>query len=401
MTALSQYLNAQLGPPGVSGLGEAEIAALDEMGAIRLPPWMQGRRRREGGGGGGGSLQAQLRQVIRALQAQGIAGEDLGEDLDLGGEEDDIAGDLDLAGEDAEIDGLGEDDDDAVGADGREDVGASVDGISNRIDKLQAKLLRLQARLDATPTWKRRRRTKLAKMIAKVRATIGKKEAKRQRKLGILAAKLGVPVAALAAGYVAGSRVQEATGELRQAQVQRAYNRTGTFGRSVPQGEEQRVAFQDAATGSQVVVIAVAAGAGLRTAAISMITPVISYARFKVIGLDAKLQAVQGQGPGAGALASEILINCLLTNVTVGGGYNLLYTTEDVAFGAQVVGGQLSNARTIPSLRGNPVLDNNNTATLTATFRQEITTTVTLSATFSAALVCEVLDDSSVRAFAS
>lgn len=395
----ANYLARQMGPPLISGD--------EELGAFQM-------FRRGGGAGGGmgrgrrggGDADPQMRQARRTLarywrQHNLMGDEDLGWDPNLMGDEDlgadDEIGDEDLGADDDEIAAL-EGDDDAIGADGNEAVGATINQIDHRLGRLRTKLATLQARYDGTPPHRWRRRKHLLARIERVRTLIAKKEAKRQAKIAVLAAKMGVPAAALLAGGAAGAAVGMQAQQLRQAQADAAFNYNGTVPRQTPAGEEQRVSFQDTTTGSQVVTIAVAAGAGLRTAAIAMITPLISFAKFRVTGLDVKFQSIQGQAAANTALASEMLINVLLTNVTVNGGINLLYTTLDVCFGAQTVGNQLSARRTVPGLRGNPILDKNNTASLTATFRQELTTTVAITATFEAALITEVLEDAQARA---
>lgn len=393
MTAPFQnYLARQMGPPLISGD--------DELGAMRLFQRRGGAR--PGGAGGDQELRQARRALARHWRMQQLMGdEDLGWDPNLMGDEELGAemeiGDEDLGADDDEINAL-EGDDEAIGADGNEAIGATVNQLENKIGRLRTKLAVLQARYDGTPAHRFRRRKALLRRIERIRSIIAKKEQKRQTKMAVLAAKMGVPVAALAAGGAAGAAAGMAASQLRSAQADAAFNYNGTMARQTPAGEEQRVSFQDTTTASQVVTITVAAGAGLRSAAITMITPLISFAKFKVTGLDTKLQAIQGQAAANTALASEMLINVLLTNVTVNGGINLLYTTLDVCFGAQTVGNQLSARRTVPGLRGNPILDRNNTASLTATFRQELTTTVAITATFEAALITEVLEDAQARA---
>lgn len=381
------YLARQMGPPMISG---------DEVGAFQM--FHRGGGGHGGGGGhhrGGGD--EQLKQARRAIAHHWRMSQLMG-DEDLGDIEGDEVGDEDLGADDDEIGDIEGSPEECHGVDGNEQVGATVTTLEHHIARLRTKMATLQARYEGTPVHRFRRRKHLLKRIEHVRELIAKKEAKRKAKIAIIAAKLGVSAAALAAGGIAGAAAGDMAAQMRQGQANAAFGLNGVVNRQTPAGEEQRVSFQDVTTGSQVVTITVGAGAGLRTAAINMITPLISYAKFLVTGLDTKFQAIQGQAAANTALAAEMLLNVLLTNVTVNGGINLLYTTLDVCMGAQTVGNQLSARRTVPGLRQNPTLDKNNTASLTATFRQELTTTVLITATFEAALITQVLEDNQARA---
>jgi hypothetical protein len=303
--------------------------------------------------------------------------------------------DMDELGEDdAELDALGEDDEDAYGADEDEALGATIAQVEKKIDKLDAKIAELQAKYNSTPPNKRKKRKALLKRIARAKSLKTKKEAKKEKKIGIIAAKLGLPASALAAGGLAAGGAAAAIGVSKgrvarmeqQIERRRAYNLiNGPEGAgSTSAGREVRIPFVDA-LGSPVQRITIAPGAGLRTAAIDMFTQIIPYADFEVVSLDAQFSAV--------GTAAEMLLNVLVQTLIVNGGINLLYQTENLNFGAQTVNGQLTVARTIPGLRANPGLQANNTAQLSALVRQEITTAQTIEIAFQAALVVNVTRD--------
>ena len=170
----------------------------------------------------------------------------------------------------------------------------------------------------------------------------------------------------------------------------------GISGRSPREGNEMRLGFVDSVSGTQVGRITVAPGAGLRQVNIAMTTPNIAFASFKVIGVDFRLQVNQANGAGGFPLA-QLLVDMLLTSILVNGDINLLYSPEDVAMGAQIVGGSLSNSRTIPGLRENPIMDRTNNATLNGVFRQEIDNTSNIEAAYTAALVVQRLRDPSAE----
>lgn len=328
------------------------------------------------------------------------------------GDETDDLDDEEMAAEEAEVDQLlGEDDDDDEWGDDYDDdedgaagFGANLARIDRRIGKLKEKLSRLEAKLDATPQRRRRKRRRLMRAINRIKRRIMRKQGKKERKAHKVAAKLGVPAAVLlaggagaAAGYgLSRAAVSRTEQQIDRAAAERAMGVGGQSTRVPYMGQEIRIPFVDATTGSPVIRVTVAAGGvGLRTATISMVTQILSYASFEVLGVDTDLKVRTTDVQGVGL--SDALVNVLLNSIFVNGGINLLYQTENVSFGAQTVSGQLTCARSIPGIRSNVTLDKNNTASLTATFRQEIDNIAAIEASFQAALVCRVKSDTMAR----
>lgn len=397
----ASFFARNLGHPAV-GWGndwagsDIEGAALMEAieGDPRRLRAMMMRRRQHGGGGGGGGFRP------RPCQQEDDAGAYFGDD-DLSGHDVAMLGELE-----GEIEDLSDDSGDADVADdaGADEHIGSIQSTGKRMRKLQDKIVELKAELAATPEYKTRKRNRLKKLIAKAEKGVDRKEAKLQKKQVKLARAMGVPVAAVAAAGtaagmamgVSGSRVFSAEQRIAEAQGQAAMGLQALQGWSPRRGNEMRLGFVDSVSQTQVGRISVPAGVGLRQSAITMTTPNIAFASFKVIGIDFRLQVNQANGAGGFPLA-QLLVNCLINSVLVNGDINLIYSPEDVAMGAQIVGGQLSSSRTIPGLRENPILDRTNNATLNGTFRQELDNTTQIEASYTAALVVERLRDPSAE----
>lgn len=319
----------------------------------------------------------------------GIDDDDMGGFGGFGADDDDMGDDPELAALEAECDELEADDED-MGADDDE-MGGAADRLTRKIGKLEAKLQRLQDKYDSTPAMRWRKRQRIAKRIAKVRAAIARKEAKRERKLAILAAKMGVPVAALAAGGAGGLASQQVAAMAR-GRADMAEGIAGVTQRSPRRGVEMRIPFVDPGTGAPVTVWQVTGGAGLRTVALALQTVAITYARFRVVGLDVRIQA--NADP---TVPNELLLTALAQSLMVTGGKNLLYQTENVSFAGQVKDGVFSASRTIAGLRDDEIMEENETASFAGVLRQEITTSQNINGTFEAALVVEQLADSKLR----
>ena len=125
--------------------------------------------------------------------------------------------------------------------------------------------------------------------------------------------------------------------------------------------------FNDATTGAPVSNVTVGIGVGLRTATINMITPVISYSEFEVIGIDVNFSIRQDNFTPAGGTVPvdprEIVARLLLTSAVTGGSINLMYgNAVDVGMAAQLVSypGTMGLSRSIRGLRANVVQDKTN-----------------------------------------
>lgn len=429
MTAYSNYLARQVGPSPLLGGGYDDLLGMlgalddDDVGAGMMRTlFARPAGGQYGGGGGGGmfrrrgggrmDIQTARRVVAQYWRSRGLAGEDdiMGA-LGLGGADDDtdLGDDAELAGDEDEIEGLGADDEDVQGIEGEgEALGATVMQIDRRLSRLEQRKATLEAKLMSTPPTKFRKRARLQKAIARVRELIARKQARKEKKIEIMAAKLGVPAAAVAAAAATGTAtaaLQSVEQQLGQAAAAKAANMFGVMSVTPNAGIEMRWPFQDTSTGSPIVNIAVTPGSGLRSASILMETPIFPYAEAEVIGLDTKLVAIQGQAAANTALASEMLVNMLLTQLLVQGGIQLMYAPSgiDLGFAGQTAGNTYSFAnqgmRTLPGLRQAPALEQNNIANLAVTFRQEITNTVQIDAAFQAALVVRVTKDKQARKF--
>jgi hypothetical protein len=345
----------------------------------RVRGWLQ---RRQGGGGG----------APAPYDEESEAGDGFDDDSsDLG----DIEG---------AIDALGEDDEDCGDDAGEGEQIGSLRSKHKKIGKLSDKIVELKAEYAATPKYKVKRRKHIKRLIARAEKHIDKKEAAIERKQAKLARAMGVPVAAVAAagtaagfaGGVSASRMFATQRAMDQAAGEASMGMLGASIRSPREGNEMRLGFIDSVSGTQVGRITVPPGVGLRQVPVTMTTPNIAFASFKVVGIDFRLQVNQANGAGGFPLA-QLLINMLINTVLVNGDINLIYSPEDVAMGAQVVGGQLSSSRTIPGLRENPILDRTNNATANGIFRQEIDNTTNIEAAYTMALVVQRLRDPSAE----
>jgi hypothetical protein len=334
---------------------------------------------------------ARRRQMIQRQQAM------QGDDLGWGFMADDFGGDeSDLDDVEAEIDAVGDDfGDEEASADSAEEIGAAGTMAARRARRLSDRITSLRAMQAAAPPGSRRAR-RAAKLIGKAERKRDKKMAKVAKHQRKLAAILGVPVAAMAAGAMAGGVSADsgyaAEQWMQQAQGMAAMGVQGFMGRSNPEGQEMRLAFNDVATGQQVSRFTIPPGGGLQLVPLSLVTPIISFASFRVIGIDINFQARQLL-TGAFINPNQLLLNLLLNNLTVNGDINLVVAPVDALATSQVVNGSLSCARTIAGFRENPVLDRTNQTTTALTVRQEIATTTTIEGSLTASLVVQRVRD--------
>jgi hypothetical protein len=319
-----------------------------------------------------------------------------GGDDDLG--DDDVG---DLEGDDEEIDGLGADDEDVgLGADPDDNATAArmeIGAIGNRIQKLRAKLIEKRAELAATPGHKIRRRRKLQNQIAKIQRLLAKKQSKAQAKMARAQRRYGAPIAG-AAGLAAGAGLAYGgldgglfAGEEQLSATDAALAGMGQYGIgliSQPPRKETRIPFETG--GLPLANFTIAQGANLRTVALAFQTAVITYAAFRVKSVQVEVKVAPGNN-AQGFYPGDILLNLLVTDVTVSGDINLLYRTEPVEMVAQ--GAWLGGTKTITGLRKNPVMDKNETAVCNMTMRQEITNAAAINGTVEAALICDTISD--------
>lgn len=424
MTALAPYLAQNLGHPLVTqGIGadyvDPEVA--EEAEALMGIGFRPAAAFRRAMGNVRQRRMARMQQRCqqfpqpRPYMGQPQIGAD---DLAMYGDDDDDDFDDYIGALDEEIDEL--DDDSDLGAEDDEfQVGANISQLETKIAKMQAKREQLRAKVEnLSGPFKKLRAKKIRKRIERLTRKIARKMAKLDQKRSKLAAKLGVPPAAVgvgtgvAAGAAAGAGITAAAlassgvNTQKAIAVERAMGRmqgNAPFGQGrwptlPPEGELVPVPILF--SGSNVLGISVAAGSGLRTSSITGVSQSISYATFEVLGIQCELNVTQGLSAGGFPLG-EILINCLLDTLVVAGGVDALYGSVSITQSANVTslgGSGFRFSHLHRGLRDNGILDRTSTAELTGTFRQEITNTEDIEATFQASLLCRALTDPNARA---
>lgn len=378
------------------------LAAMDELAG----PGRFARR------GGQAMSRQRLSNCIRVVQRHGFqvvrggGGEGMGEDFEgddeYGADEADL--DQEIGADEVDVEAL-EGEDDEYGGDTKEELGADIPKLDYKLKKLQAKKDKWEARYNATPEHRIRKRKRIRRHIGRIDKAIARVEGRKSKKVDRIARKMGVAPAVVAAALGGGaaatmvpgaqrSQIADTERLLNDYAGNRAMGLNGRVERVQGVRVETRLPFVDATTGSPVVAVQVTAGAGVRTAAINMVTQSVPYAKYQVRGLDIDFQFAQALANGSAA--AEALINILITSLVVNGGFNLFYNTQSAWFVGESINNHLSARRTLTGIRDNPILERTNTATLAATFRQEATTTLVLNATFQAALICDVLEDDQV-----
>lgn len=338
-----------------------------------------------------------------------------------GGMDDDdlgyMDGDDDLGFMDEEIEGMLADDEEVVGFDGEEDLGATGSRLASKIQRIQAKIAELETKARHS---RPRRARNLMRRVSRLRAGLARKQQRLSNKLNravrrgrlspgaaaAMAAAAGATTGGgLAAGMMTGGQQTPPGGAMSGYQPS-AWANVPFTGASIPEllnneverspaaGEEIRIPLL--VGGSSVVNVNIPAGAGLRTIAITAQTPVIPYAGFQIVGLDVEVRLARGEN-ASGFPNQDILPNVLVTSYNVSGDKNLLYAAQSVGFAGQGRGIGGDPRRTISGLRENQIIQPTNTVDLNATFRQEITTAVEYNATVSFAAVCRTIYDPSAR----
>lgn len=379
------------------GADEAEVAADIEVGFSPRQAFqrMQARRRarrlaRCPGGGGGGGLPHRRPPPVD----EDIAG------YDLEGDDDDA----DLEGDELDIEQLGNDDEEEIGSDGEEALGGTALAVDRKIGKLEQKLAKLEAKLEATPTWKVKRRRKIQKHIARVQHHLAKKKAKKQAKLAKLAAKMGVTTAALAAMMVnpspdTAAKVAQADMSLARGEVGRAQGIMGFRSTTPDEGTELPIPFE--ANSIPFAEWQLTAGAGPRTVTVTMTSQPITYAGFRVKGVRLELQSQPGISNGVSP--GDTLLNGSLDSLVVNGGFNLVYRPVSIT-SMFAMRGQPSMFWAVTNqhaggLRDNPELVVNNTATVQVTIRNSLTIAAAIDGTLACTMICERTSDAWANRF--
>lgn len=299
----------------------------------------------------------------------------------FGGYLDTVGQGLYISGEDeycGDVDEIETDDD----YDDMEEIGANPWKLQRRGDRRARRLERLKDKYRRAKPGSRRQR-RLANAIARLEG----KQTRDAHKARAMGAALGLGPDALSRGDRVSPTVQAY--ETRAAQSE-ARSLEG-FRRDiadVPAGGNQiRIPFLDG--GNNRTVLTVLGGGGVQTFTLTLATPQITFAGFKVVGVDVSTALATGQNAD-GFPNSDILPSLEAQTLSVNGDINLFYATQQVEFAAQT--DRLSK-RTISGLRANPPLQPNNTANLILVYRQEINPTNNYNVRISAALVCERLYD--------
>lgn len=294
--------------------------------------------------------------------------------LKLGGD-DDVSG-YDDDDSDLDVSGCGASPEDEIaGDDDPGEVGAKVDRIKRKLRRNRANQVEVSQRMQrARP----RRQERLRRKLEQLKRDEHELEAQ---------LKSGKRRNAHAANQESDS---DAAGDLMQTP-----NGSMVTTRHMPAAVEVPLVVNFA--GSPILIINVAAGAGLRTTAITGTTQPVSYAKYRVRGLEYSLQVSQAADQ---SVRPELLPNIICTNINVDGDMNLLYTPMPLQYtGLNPAGisgdglGGTNGRRGTRALRKSPIIDPTNFATIQATFRQEITTTTAFSVSLSMALIVDVIYD--------
>lgn len=286
-----------------------------------------------------------------------------------------------------------EDEDDQLLADD-EHLGGPQ-GVMRRASRVDDKIARLQAR--AASSRNPRQRRHLQARIRRLQAKQGRVASKAGRMMtrpGMHpseAAQLGqfagvpnvggqiLPTGGMVQnsrqpGYYTGDREGYADG----------ISYTNFVERNPPAGEGVRIPLEIG--GAELATFSFAPGAGSRTVAVAAATAPITFAGFRVYGVETIIQLQP---------TSEGLVSATLTNLQVNGGINLLYRPQNASFAGQggTSGSATGGKETIAGLRQNPILEPNNTGSITATIRQDATNAAAINGTVQFALICRSITD--------
>lgn len=400
MSALVPYFQNTLGAADTMGhpfdlgfdddeLGAAEMMEVqDEIGAG--VPFMQAIRRARARARSRRAARQQARapQVIYACPHGGAGmpygrpyGRLRGEDDELGGEDDD----WDVSADEDEVEDLGADDDDELGddSDHPQVLGASLARLENRVSRLQMKRAEVQAKLDATPRFRTRRRRRLAALLQKIDRKLSRKAAKAAKKKARMEARFG---------YLPDTRPAPMGYDrlLNQPQF-------GTYRASAPSGAELYIPLRFSGANYLVATFAAAAAAG-STFSIDAETPAVNYADLQITGIQMSIEIIADREAVGGFNPNDIGVITQLTTLLAAGNVNAFYA-DQVLPGSGEVAPQASAPNHIRStyrmtgLRDNSVLEKNGTATLTGSCEIPISPETAVSVVITGSLICQRLRD--------
>lgn len=275
-----------------------------------------------------------------------------------------------------------DDDDYEDDLDDMEEIGSNPWRLQRRLDRRQRRHARAVTAARTARPGSRRQQTAMRK-AAKYEGRIAKDRAKAR----FLGSSLGLGPDALSGSDRMSPTVQAYETRAAQSEARAGEGYRRDIG-DVPAGGNQiRIPFLDG--GNNRTVLTVLGGGGVQTFTLTLATPQITFAGFKVVGVDVSTALATGQN-AAGFPNSDILPSLEAQTLSVNGDINLFYAAQQVEFAAQT--DRLSK-RTISGLRANPPLQPNNTANLILVYRQEIAPANNYNVRISAALVCERLYD--------
>lgn len=346
------------------GQNPHNVAAMIRAAFARLA---QNYGRGGGGGGGGGVEVPRGGGIFRRGGGGGRVGEEIEGDDEIGEVDEEELGAIDE--EIGDIEG----EEDELGGEGHQELGASYSVLKKKELKAEALLAKLEAKYNSTPSYKMKKRKHLLARMSRVRKIIAKKKAKAEHKLEKLAAKLGVPVAVLAAGGAAAAAAGISSGDIARAgnDMARGDVRAGEgfmsfWGpRAAPDQSEITLPFITAL--GPGLYMTKAAGVAGAAGAVTITTPAISYADFELVGVD--IQAVMTM-----AQAADVPPLISVSNWGINGGFNQVYAEQPVTHaGGQASmsngAGILNFSKTLPALRQDKLeLGRTNTATMTLNF---------------------------------
>ena len=315
--------------------------------------------------------------MVARLRRMKRRGGTVGMDFDdLSGVDDMFGGDDDDEDDDLDDDVLGDDDEDED--DDETDVsvmGASMRRIDKKTARVEARIAKVQDKLEDTPKFRKRRRKRLKKRLTRLRKKLTRLKAKKKKKAEKIAAKLGRPAAAAAIAAGAGAaavglspnQVAALQGEENLAVMGPALGMTGYVGRSQPPGQEARVPLETA-LGDPVTLITVPGGTAAGTAfAVNVQTRLYSFAVWLLRSMDLDIQMTN---EGAGTSHLRLLIDSL----QVEGGINLLPAPSQYNLVAQSGQGTFAAQRTLAGLRGASTVGRNTRVTMVGRLRAEFAT---------------------------
>jgi hypothetical protein len=283
--------------------------------------------------------------------------------------------------------------------------GEYIGGVENQIEKIDRQIVQLQSR--ARHARNQRQRRRLMERISNLQAKradlvnkAGRQLARRgdrmsDAEIARFRGRTGLAAAGGAGVGVLGGRLLPGGGVLQDPRPPGYYTGDQDFRddglayqnyvlTQPPAGEGIRIPLL--ISNAPLATFTFAAGAGSRTQAVTASTPQITFAGFRVYGIETIVQLQP---------TSEGLVSVTIDTTIVNGGVNLLYASQNASFAGQggTAGSATGGKATIAGLRQNPILEPNNTATLTATIRQDATNAAAINGTIQFALIVRSVSD--------